>query len=128
MTLGVLCPLLDLLFHQQCPTLLFTLRSPLGACYSVNKEEPCHAKTLAPVTLQDENLATSTGGWGGEQTTLKWLQLSFLTHKQVLVLSYTQSTTPVLDTSHVLSLYHLVPCWLEEWYLAWHGDTGSPGC
>lgn len=54
--LGVLCPLLALLFNPQCPTLLFTLRSPLGAHSGIDKEEPCCAKPLAPVTLQDEIL------------------------------------------------------------------------
>ena len=83
------CPLPALLFHQQCPTLLFTLRSPLGAHNGINKEEPCCAKTLATVTLQDENLATSARPTQREEKpTLNWLQLSFLTHKQVLVLSY----------------------------------------
>lgn len=57
------------------------------------------------------------------QPTLYWLQLSFLTHKQVLVLSYTQSTTLILDVPHVLSLHHLAPFWLgTEAQAAWGAD------
>lgn len=59
--------------------------------------------------------------------TLNWFQLSFLTCKQVLVLSYTQSTA-IPGVSHILSPHHLAPCWLEEWYLAWNRRVGSPGC
>lgn len=38
---------------------------------------------------------------GKKNPTLNCLQLSFLTHKQVLVLSYAQSVKPILDALHI---------------------------
>lgn len=96
---------------------------PFSACFGTDKEK-LYCKTTGfyrmKISLPLRILQR------GKNPTLNWFQLSFLTCKQVLVLSYTQSTIP--GVSHILSLHHLVPCWLEEWHLAWHGHAGSPGC
>lgn len=47
-----------------------------------------------------------TSSTEGNNPTYNWFQLSFLTCKQVLVLSYTQSTA-IPDVSHILSPHHL---------------------
>lgn len=105
---------------------LFTLRSPFDAHYSFNREDPCCAKALPPVALQDEKLATSTHPTQGGKTTKAHLTASsFVPEPQgmCVALSYTHSTTLALDVFHILSPHHLAPCYMKEWYLAWHGDT-----